>query len=538
LSGECARMKTDFLVIGSGVSGLNYALKAAEYGEVGIVTKKKVMESNTNLAQGGIAAAIDAADSFEQHIQDTLVAGDGLCNEEVVRLVVEEAPKKIEELTNLGVGFNREGGRLSLGREGGHSARRVVFVGDKTGQAVEQSLVSNLRNHPRIHIFEGYFAVDLITGQDQCYGAYCLNDHENEFEAFYAKVTVLATGGLGQVYEVTSNPDIATGDGIGMAYRAYSEIEDMEFIQFHPTTFDKGGAEHFLVSEAVRGEEGILRNHKGEAFMEKYHKMKDLAPRDVVTRALVAELEKGPVFIDLRTKSRRFLEERFPTIYSRLLEYGIAMEKDLIPVTPAAHYACGGVKTDIDGRTNINGLYAIGEVSCTGLDGANRLASNSLLGCLVFSSRAVEASAKDVLKRKIVGKERPQLKRSENGELEEELRRRLRSLMWRRVGIIREGEGLQEALAELRQINSETERLARSGLNERSIEQRNMVTVGELIARAAFTRKESRGTHYRRDYPRRDDLNWRRHIILRRDFSDMVAVTRTDVPLGRRKAGN
>ena len=518
-------MKTDFLVIGSGVSGLNYALKAAEYGEVSIVTKKKVVESNTNLAQGGIAAAIDAADSFEQHEQDTLTAGDGLCDEEVVRLVVEEAPKKIDELIDLGVDFNREGGRLSLGREGGHSMRRVAFVGDKTGQAVEQSLVSNVRNHPRIQIFEGYFAVDLITGEDRCYGAYCLNHHKNEFEAFFAKVTVLATGGLGQVYEVTSNPDIATGDGIGMAYRAYAEIRDMEFIQFHPTTFGKEGAEHFLVSEAVRGEEGILRYCKGEAFMEKYHKMKDLAPRDVVTRALVAELEEGPVFLDLRTKSRKFLEERFPTIYSWLLEYGIAMEKDLIPVTPAAHYACGGVKTDIDGRTTINGLYAIGEVSCTGLDGANRLASNSLLGCLVFSSRAVESSASDARKKTIVEKERPQLKLSEKGEQEEELRRRLQSLMWRKVGIIRDGEELQEALGELREISRETERLVRNGLNEQSIELRNMVIVGELIAKAASTRRESRGTHYRRDYPRKDDLKWRRHITLRRGSSDDITIT-------------
>jgi len=508
-------MKTDFLVIGSGISGLNYSLRVAEHGEVSIVTKKKVMESNTNYAQGGIAVALDPLDSFHQHIQDTLKAGDGLCREEVVELVVREAPEKIEELIKLGVSFNREHGKLSLAREGGHSTRRIVFVGDKTGHAVEQALVSNVRRHPNIRIFEGFFAVDLITDKGGCRGAYCLNNSKQEFEIFYAKTTVLATGGLGQVYERTSNPEIATGDGIAMAYRADAEIEDIEFVQFHPTTLSKEEAEPFLISEAARGEGGILRNCKGEPFMEKYHEMRDLAPRDVVSRAIVTELEKGPVFLDLTSKSREFLKDRFPTIYSRLLEYEIAMEKDMIPVAPAAHYACGGVKTDIDGRTNINGLYAIGEVSCTGLHGANRLASNSLLGCLVFSSRAAEASVKEAQKRGIVKKEIHKPGFSDVEEREEELRRRLQRLMWRKVGVVRDGEGLKEALKGLKKISREADRLASDGFNERRIELRNMTIVGELIAKAALIRKESRGAHYRRDYPKRDDLNWRKHTIMR-----------------------
>jgi len=509
-------MKTDFLVIGSGVSGLTYALKVAEYGEVSIVTKKKVMESNTNYAQGGIAAALDPSDSFEQHIQDTLKTGDGLCDKDIVEFVVKEAPKKIDKLINLGVSFNREQHKLSLAREGGHSARRIAFVGDKTGHAVEQALVSNAKKHPNICIFEGYFAVDLIADKGECYGAYCLNNSANELEVFYAKTTILATGGLGQVYNRTTNPEIATGDGIAMGYKAHAEIEDIEFIQFHPTTLDKEGAENFLVSEAVRGEGAVLRNCEGDPFMEKYHEMRDLAPRDIVTRAIVDELKKGSVFLDLTAKSRRYVKERFPTISNQLLEYGVSMHKDLIPVTPAAHYTCGGVKTWIDGRTNLNGLYAIGEVSCTGLHGANRLASNSLLGCLVFSSRAAETSVQEARKRSIVERKIPKLKTSDAGEQEEILRRKLRNLMWREVGIIRDGGTLKEALKELRQINDKAEELMQHGLNEQRIGLRNMAIVGELIAKAALQRRESRGCHYRRDYPRRDDLNWKKHITLRR----------------------
>ena len=513
-------MKTDFLVIGSGISGLNYSLKVAEHGEVTIVTKKKVMESNTNYAQGGIAAAIGPLDCYDQHIRDTLITGDGLCDEGVVESVIREAPEKIKELMKLGVKFNREEDRLSLAREGGHSTRRIVFVRDRTGHAVEQAFVSNVKTRSNVHILEGYFALDLIVNNGRCYGAYCLNNNDQEFEAVYAKATVLATGGLGQVYERTSNPEIATGDGFAMAYRAGAEIGDIEFIQFHPTILDKEKNEPFLISEVVRGEGGILRNSKGTPFMEKYHKMKDLAPRDAVTRAIIAELEKGPIFLDLTAKKRQFLEDRFPTIYNRLLEYDISMHKDLIPVTPGAHYACGGVNTDLDGRTNIDGLYAIGEVSHTGLHGANRLASNSLLGCLVFSLRTAETSAKEAERRKNTEKKIPELRLSDPGELEEDLRRRLRSLMWKKVGVIRNGETLQKAMRELRKIDEEGNRLTKEGLNEQRIELRNMTTVAELITKAAFIRTESRGTHYRTDYPKRDDMNWRRSIKLRKDSSD------------------
>jgi L-aspartate oxidase len=513
-------MKTDFLVIGSGISGLNYSLKAAEHGEVTIVTKKKVMESNTNYAQGGIAAAMGPLDSYDQHIRDTLVTGDGLCDQEVVELVVKEAPGKIKELMNLGVKFNKEEDRLSLTREGGHSTRRIVFVGDSTGHAVERAFVSNVKTRSNVYILEGYFAFDLIIENGRCHGAYCLNNHGQEFEAVHAKTTVIATGGLGQVYEKTSNPEIATGDGVAMAYRAGTEIEDIEFIQFHPTILDKEETEPFLISEVVRGEGGILRNSEGTPFMEKYHKMKDLAPRDTVTRAIVAELQKGSVFLDLTVKKKKFLEERFPTIYNRLREYGISMHKDLIPIIPAAHYACGGVKTDPNGRTNIESLYAIGEVSRTGLHGANRLASNSLLGCLVFSLRAAEVSAKEAERRKNVQKKIPEFRISDPGEPEEGLRGRLRSLMWKKVGVIRNGTTLQEAMRELRKIDKEGTRLTREGINERRIELRNITTVAELITKAALIRTESRGTHYRTDYPRKDDINWRRSITLTKTSSN------------------
>jgi len=510
-------MKTDFLVIGSGISGLNYALKTAQHGEVTIVTKKRVMESNTNYAQGGIAAAIGSLDSFEKHIRDTLTTGDGLCDRRVVELVIKEAPEKIRELTDLGVDFNREGDRLSLAREGGHSTRRIVFVGDYTGNAVEQALVSQIRSHPRIHIFEGCFAFELITEDGKCYGAHCIRTHKQELESFYAKTTILATGGIGQVYGRTSNPEIATGDGVAMAYNAYAKIEDIEFIQFHPTTFDKKGREPFLISETIRGEGATLRNSDGETFMKKYHEMGDLAPRDIVSRAIINEMDRGPVYLDLTTKNREYLEERFPTIYERLTEYGIAMDKEWIPVSPAAHYLCGGVKTDIDGKTNIRGLYAIGESACTGLHGANRLASNSLLGCLVFSSRAAKASARENRRRMEIPRKAPEYSVTENGEYEDELRSRLQSLMWRRVGVKRDGERLKEAVEEIQRIRKEAKSLTGNGLSERKIELRNMALVGELIARAALIRKESRGAHYREDYPERDDKNWRRHIQIRKE---------------------
>jgi L-aspartate oxidase len=505
-------MKTDFLVIGSGISGLNYSLKAAEYGDVTIVTKKKVMESNTNYAQGGIAAALDPLDSCDQHIRDTLTTGDGLCKKEVVELVVKEAPRKIKDLIKLGVKFNKEEENLSLAREGGHSTRRIVFVGDATGHAVEQAFVSNVKTRSNIEILEGYFALDLILKNGRCNGAHCLNIYDQEFEPVFAKGTVLATGGLGQIYEKTSNPEIATGDGVAMAYKAGAEIADIEFIQFHPTILDKEGPEPFLISEVVRGEGGVLRNSDRLPFMEKYHNMRDLAPRDIVTRAIIAELENGPVFLDLTAQKKQFLENRFPTIYNRLLEYGISMHKDLIPIIPAAHYACGGVNTDINGRTNIEGLYAIGEVSCTGLHGANRLASNSLLGCLVFSLRAAEASAKEAKRRRINAQKMPELKLSDTGEQEEALKKRLRSLTWKKIGVIRNNETLQEAIRELREIDKIGNRLTRDGLNEQRIELRNMTIVSELIAKAALIRTESRGTHYRTDYPRRDDINWRRSV--------------------------
>ena len=399
-------ISTDFLILGTGIAGLSFAIKAAKLGTVAMVTKKDATDSNTNMAQGGIAVVQDETDRFEYHINDTLACGAGLSNEEVVRFVVSEGPERVRELVQWGVEFTRSASdpeRFDLGREGGHSMRRVLHAKDLTGREIEQALHNKAGQEKNIRIFENHIAIDLIMksaaiGQkmehgDRCLGAYVLDIAHNEVHTFRAKFIMLSTGGVGKVYLITTNPDIATADGIAMAYRAGARIGNMEFIQFHPTILYHPDAKSFLISEAVRGEGAVLKLKSGATFMEKYHPMKSLAPRDVVAKAIDTELKKSGddyVLLDITHKDRDFLSSRFPNIYQKCLEFGIDMAKDPIPVVPAEHYLCGGVMVNAFGETSIDRLFACGEVSCTGLHGANRLASNSLLEAVVFAHRSFE----------------------------------------------------------------------------------------------------------------------------------------------------
>ena len=519
------RMSTtyDFLVIGSGVAGLSYALRVAEHGSVAVVTKDDVSEANTLYAQGGIAAVMHAEDSAEAHIEDTLVAGADLCDPEVVEFVVREVPQRVRELIDMGAEFTRtdENGALHLGREGGHSANRIVHAADASGYEVEHTLLDQVLNHPSIDVYEHHFAVDLITehhlGQHvtrvrpdiHCFGAYVLDEASGDVVPFSAKVTMLAAGGSGQVYRHTTNPKVATGDGVAMAYRAKARVSNMEFVQFHPTSLYHPEADSFLISEAVRGEGGILLNQAGERFMPDYDERAELAPRDIVARSIDNQLkQRGEdyVLLDISHKDAGEIREHFPMIFETLGAYGIDMTEEPIPVVPAAHYQCGGVQTDHHGRTTINGLFASGEVACTGLHGANRLASNSLLEGLVFSERAVEPSVA-YAEEQTQPVELPEWDDSGTDQPGEQVlithnREELRRVMSDYVGIVRSELRLDRAHRRTRLLYEETEDFYRSSEISRDLcELRNMIAVSYLIIECAQQRRESRGLHYITDHP-------------------------------------
>ncbi len=524
----------DYLVLGSGSAGLTFALRVCEQARVALITKKERTDSSTNWAQGGIAGVFGPDDDLELHVQDTLIAGAGLCHEDAVRVLVSEGPDRIRELVEFGAGFNRDAeGNLSLGREGGHSRRRIIHTADLTGKEVERTLVDAARSHPSITVLEHHFAVDLIMDGGECRGAWVLNEQDGQREAFLARATLLATGGAGQIYPFTTNPPIATGDGVAMAWRAGAEIADMEFIQFHPTSLFHPDAKSFLISEAVRGEGGILRRRDGTAFMREYDPERlDLAPRDIVARAIDSEIKRSGdecVFLDVTHLAPDEIKAHFPTIYARCLSFGIDITTDWIPVVPAAHYSCGGVRTDLQGRTTIPRLYACGETASTGVHGANRLASNSLLEALVFGKRAAKDALAFLSEQEWPPRPAPRYggfaTRGNNGEPEGSsqreimfpvlggagtedsvqvaaLRSRLQIVMQKYVGIVRSDARLAKASAAIEALRGEAQALFNdSALSDANLELRNMIDVAALIVRCAQMRRESRGLHYTTDYP-------------------------------------
>jgi len=563
----------DFLVLGSGIAGLTFALKVAPHGRVAIITKKNSAESNTNYAQGGIAAVTSKEDSFELHVRDTLQAGAGLCKEEVVRTIVQEGPERIAELIELGMKFSEReipgpnGAReLDLGREGGHSKRRILHAKDVTGREIERALLAAIARRPSVKIFENHLAIDLITTRkleqgrtgaaavldasakprnamddgvhlpqgsapaesprpatNRCLGVYVLDRKTGKVETFVGRVVLLATGGCGKAYLYTTNPDIAAGDGVAMAYRAGAPIANMEFVQFHPTCLYHAKAKSFLISEAVRGEGGLLKTIEGAQFMDKYHPLKSLAPRDVVARAIDSEMKRSGadhVLLDITHKPARFIVERFPNIHQTCLRYGIDITREPIPVVPAAHYQCGGVATNVDGETEIVGLYAVGEVACTGLHGANRLASNSLLEALVCAHRAsvkAIATPSAPLDVKIPFWQSGQATNADELVVVSHNWDEIRRLMWDYVGIVRTNKRLQRAQKRIAHLQEEIQEyywdfIVTSDL----LELRNIATVADLVVTSALTRPESRGLHYNLDYPGPDPAWGRRDTILRR----------------------
>lgn len=525
-------MQTDFLVIGSGIAGLTYALKTAKEfpdKKVAVITKTQADETNTKYAQGGVAGVWDEEkDSYYKHIEDTLVAGDGLCNEKVVEIVVKEGPERIKEIISYGAEFDKdEQGEYSLGKEGGHSENRILHHKDVTGKEIERVLLDQMASIKNIELINHCFVLDIITQHHlgylvtkstldiTCYGVYVLNLQTQQIEKILARITLLATGGCGQAYRTTTNPRIATGDGIAMVYRAKGKIENMEFIQFHPTAlYEPGISPSFLVTEAVRGDGGILRNKNGEAFMERYDARKDLAPRDIVARAIDNEMKRTGtehVYLDCRHMDQAKFVHHFPNIYEKCLSIGIDVMQQMIPVAPAAHYSCGGIKTDEWGRTSIKHLYACGECASTGLHGANRLASNSLLEAMVFGHRCFLDSKKEVAN--IAFEERiPDWNAAgttEPGEmiLITQSQKELQQVMSDYVGIVRADIRLERAMKRLDLLFTETEALYRSTkVSPQLCELRNLITLGYLIVKGAEFRKESRGLHYNTDHLQKSNL--------------------------------
>ncbi len=519
----------DYLIIGSGIAGMSFALKVANKGSVAIICKTGLEDANTFLAQGGIASVTNTlVDDFQKHIEDTLISGDGICNREAVEKVVKEAPKQIDELIRWGVDFDKdEKGNFDLHREGGHSEFRILHHKDNTGAEIQLSLIQAIKAHPNIKVFEHHFAIEILTQHHlginvtrhdnniECYGAYILNEKTNHIHTFLSKVTMMSTGGIGNVYQTTTNPVIATGDGIAMVYRAKGLVKDMEFIQFHPTAlYHPGDRPSFLITEAMRGYGGILRTKDGKAFMSKYDERKDLAPRDIVARAIDNEMKnRGDdcVYLDVTHKNAEETRTHFPNIYQKCLEYGIDITTDYIPVAPAAHYLCGGIAVDLNGCTSINRLYAIGECACTGLHGANRLASNSLIEAVVYADAAAKHSIGMVDSLKF--NESIPLWNDEGTRSPEEMvlitqsEKEVGQIMSTYVGIVRSNLRLKRAFDRLEILYQETENLfQRSTVSPEICELRNIINVGYLIITQAMQRKESRGLHYTIDYPKKNNL--------------------------------
>ena len=518
------KKRTDFLVIGSGIAGLTFALKAVKYGKVTIVTKANLEDTNTRYAQGGIDAVFSEPDNFEKHISDTLIAGGGICNEEVVRMVVHEAPDRIKDLINLGVSFDKkEDGTYDLAKEGGHTEHRILHHKDRTGEIIQKTLMERVRNEPGIEILEQHFAIEILTQHHlgevvkrnypdiKCFGAYVADLVNQNVITLLSKVTVVATGGIGNVYLTTTNPEIATGDGVAMVYRAKGTIENMEFIQFHPTSlYDPERKPSFLITEALRGYGAVLKNLSGEKFMNRYDSRGSLAPRDIVARAIDNEMKiwgDDHVWLDCTHLSKEGLIDHFPNVYEHCLERGIDISKDMIPVVPCAHYSCGGIKVDMDGQSNIDRLYALGEASSTGLHGANRLASNSLIEAAVYSHRAAIHSGARISE--LIFEEKiPLWDYKGTTHLEEMVLitqscKEVQMIMSNYVGIVRSDIRLQRAMIRLDILYEETERLYKKSLISKKIcELRNLINVGYIIIKMAQNRHESVGLHYSIDYPK------------------------------------
>ena len=543
-------IEKDFIVIGSGVAGLTFALKVCKFGSVGIITKDALEESATKYAQGGIASVMAEDDSFELHVKDTMETGRGLCHEDFVRIACREGPARIRELINLGANFDPgRGAEFDLGKEGGHSKRRILHANDLTGWEIERTLIEAVHAQDNIDIFEHHMAIDLITkarlddavkpgsSDDEALGLYVLNHRTQRVETMVGRVILMATGGAGKVYIYTSNPDTATGDGIAVAYRAGAKIANMEFFQFHPTCLYHPKAKSFLISETVRGEGGILCLQNGQTFMEKYHSLGCLAPRDVVARAIDYEMKKSRhdyVLLDATHLEGYRIRERFPNIYKTCLDYGFDMSREPLPVVPAAHYMCGGLVVDANGQTNIKRLFASGEVCFSGLHGANRLASNSLLEGLVLSHRAVEKAA-NLLKESEYSKK--QLERipewdpgsavdSDESVVVSHNWDEIRRLMWNYVGIVRSNKRLQRAERRIQLLLEEIQEYYWNfKITKDTLELRNIAITAQLIIQGAMTRKESRGLHYNLDYPEPDDANWKQDTFFQNTVHRLITQT-------------